>query len=153
MLPARAITQRVPTILRNDTANLNNPAGPLMSIRPVAIPFTPSPDLLLADLTFNTDVEATSITVMGSDAFQQILYDFLTLYPVYNAWPNDNSFQFAPFGITYPSTVYGFAMVGNGGTKLFATQNFPEPVVFNYDDSVAFIGQPLFTFPDAMWRA
>lgn len=152
MLPARAIVNRVPNLLRDDDANLNNPAEPLMSIRAVAIPFTPNPELVLADLTFNTDVEATSIIEMDPLDNQQILFSYPEQFPVYNAWPLENSFQFAPFGITYPSLVYGFAMVGNGGTVLFATESFPEPVTFTMDDQVWFNRQPLFTFPDSMWR-
>lgn len=118
---------------------------PFVQVRLIRTEFTPSPDLLLADLDF-CDFTGSAAKHAGS-ASTQTTIDPATGDQIVQVVEPLGGWHWAcsgagPLGL--PQTVYGYALLSADGTELIATERLAEAVTIAASDQSVDIGQVRF---------
>jgi len=130
VLPVNVLASTLAPLLAADTTYLANASA--MKVALVANNFSPSIDLLLADLTLFTSGGLAAIA--GVAGAQPTSVDPLTGEQVIDIKPPVGGFRWVSSGGTgYPKTVYGFALVDNGIANLLASQRIDTPIILTAD--------------------
>ncbi len=127
--------------ITNVVANLIGPllAGDDSSLGPASSPckvalvendFNPTINTMIGDLTVCAVAGLTPIAVATGDQYES--RDPLTGEIVVEMKPPAGGFYFeATSGTGLPKTIYGIAVINNGGSTLFMSERFETPVVIN----------------------
>lgn len=153
MLPSRNLHIRLLDLIVHDVTTIRDPSVPLLSRVPVGGPFVPTPTLVLDDLTIATSAAPDALTTMGSTNNHNQYYGETQnqLYGI-RAWPSANQFMFFWDGTGEPPTIYGDALIGDGRTKLYGVEMYPNPITLTTEFQTIFPSHSLFIFPDTIWK-
>jgi len=132
MIPSRALATTISAALAADAATLAHATLPI-KVGLIIAPFVPSLDRVAADLTLGSTTGL--IPIVGLVGTQLESVDPVTgelivqLKPAAGGW-----YWETPVGFTGPITVYGFAVLNNALTVLYATETLPEPILLNTEN-------------------
>lgn len=151
MKPSRFVWERLSSLLAHDVNSLRNPTNPELRFRVITAPFTPTPDLKLADLTMDSpSIADEGLLLAGSTACNDG-FTPAPIEPMIYVYPTFTGFFIRADVTSDPVTVYGLALVGSGGTQLYGTWRFENPLMFSRADQLKFFSNQIFAFPYAMF--
>lgn len=131
MIPTQALLDKVASAIATDTAALA--AALFLHVYLVKAPFTPGPNLVVADVPKADFTGATAIVttsaVMGMAIDPQTGEWIIQVPEVAGGW----HWQTTDL-VNLPQTIYGYALTNVGETVLWGTAIFDAPILLNGDD-------------------
>lgn len=129
MIPSQAIFERPDVLLAADTSTLAVAANPPRVVLFKA-PFTPSPDLVFADLV-PADFDGYTDTLCQTGAQRQTL-DPNTGDSLVQMIAPLGGWQWETTGLTnLPQSIYGWGLVPNGSASVYGSELFDVPVLLD----------------------
>lgn len=141
MVPTSNITDQLNLLLATDTNTLNQPAD-ANKVFLVDAEFTPGPSLIPADLSFTSLTGGGPISaVLGAqnDSVDPLTGDLLVeIKPPAGGW----RWEFSAG--TFPTTLWGYALLDNDETRVFGAARFDTPIILTAAGQSLTVGAVVF---------
>lgn len=145
MMPSKALEAAIAAAIAADTATLAE-ATPFVSVLLIKAAFTPSPELVIGDLSeANFDGYAT---LHAASAATQVFTDPETGERIIQVREPAGGWHWETTGTTgLPQSIHGFALAKADKSVLYGTEAFDEPIVLNGTDQGVDVDQVRFRLP------
>jgi hypothetical protein len=130
MLPMIALRLRLGSLLAADTTTLA-PAVTANKLALITQPFVVNENLTASALTLASTGGLAPIS--GNTGAQETGVDPITGDQIITISPATSGYRWVTSGATYPTTVYGFALLDSTLATLLAVQALPTPITFTAD--------------------
>lgn len=151
MQATRAIYERMVALFAADTNFLNSPDPDDMAIYWATADFAPRSNLTAADMT-NSGVSLDSNKQKVNTGGPFRYTDVNNGDQITQQSPAFGPFQILTAGFTAPVRVFGYYLLGQLQTTMYAYQKFDRPIAFDADNQVFFINTVIFRFPVGIIR-
>jgi len=125
MIPSETLTALIAGLLAADAASVANPVACKVGL--IVANFTPTIDLLMADLVISADTGLVAIAGVPGSQLESIDPDTGEL--IVEVKTPAGGFRWeTPIGFTGPVTIFGYALGNNAMTTLWGTQRLDPPL-------------------------